>query len=538
MLTLNREYIADPSKRGEWKAAGVTMPAHDIGEAALRTAQSPRWLHIGAGGTFRGVIAMLQQQLLDAGEADSGIIAAETFDYDIIDRICDPCDNISLLVRAHPDGSVRMNAVASVTEAFRTDINIERMREIFKSPSLQMVSFTITEKGYDLTDINGELTRDVKCDMSSGFWSVKHTVSVVTSMMFERFRNGCAPIALLNMDDCHRGGDILRDAMLRVASEWRAGGFVDCKFLKYLTDDNTVSFPCGIIDNITPPPSESVYEMLTDAGIADMSPLVTPRGSIAAPFVNAELPLRVVIEDRFPAGRPPLEKAGVFFSDKMTVHGSGLVKLSACFDPILAALAPCGCLLGCGSIAQEMSDPLIKSLVMKVGYEEGLPAVTASGIFHPEEYLREIIEDRLTNRFLHDTPQRVAANMSRRMPMCFGVTIKAHMERPGLNAGGMTGIPLVIASWFRYLMGIDDRLMPMPVSDDPMMCEITRDMDGVKAGEPESYRGQLRRSLSNPALFSVDLYEAGLGDKVESFFVQMLAGKGATERTLRSNLKN
>jgi fructuronate reductase len=278
--------------------------------------------------------------------------------------------------------------------------------------------------------------------------------------------------------------------------------------------------------------------MLTDAGIADMSPLVTSRGTRTAPFINAELPLRVVIEDKFPAGRPPLEKAGVYFSDKMTVRGSGLVKLSACFDPILAALAPCGCLLGYGDIAKEMSDPVIKSLVMKIGYEEGLPAVTACGIFKPEEFLREVIEDRLTNRFLRDTPRRATADMSRRMPMCFGVTIKAHIERPDLNPEGMTGIPLAIASWFRYLMGIDDSLMPMPVSDDPMLSEITKDMEGVKAGEPESYRGQLRRFLSNPALFLVDLYEAGLGDKVESFFVQMLAGKGASARTLKSNLEN
>ncbi|MDR3353870.1 MAG: mannitol dehydrogenase family protein [Synergistaceae bacterium] len=536
MLRLEREYIDDPLKRGEWRDAGIKLPDYDIGEVVLSTVQTPRWLHFGAGSTFRGVIAMLQQQLLDAGETDGGIIAAESFDYDIIDRVCAPYDNISLLVRTPSSGDVRMDVVASVAEAFRTDIHIERLREVFSSPSLQMVSFTITGKGYDLTGINGDLTQDVRHDISSGLWNVRHTISIVTSMMFERFKSGCAPIALVSMDDRARNGEILRDAMLKIAAEWCAGDFVEDDFIEYLKDEDVVSFPCSIIDNITARPSEMTYEMLTDAGIADMSPLITSRGAYAAPFVNAELPLRVVIEDRFPAGRPPLEKAGVCFSDKRTVLDSGFVKLSACFDPVQAALALGCCLLGYGDAAQGMGDPVIRALVMRVGYAEGLPAITASGVFEPEKFLKEAVEERLTNRFLHDDPRRAAEDLSGKMPTCLGVTIKTHMERPDLSTDGMIGIPLVIASWFRYLMGVDDRLTPMPLSGGPMLDEITKSLDGVKVGEPESYRGQLRRFLSNPALFSVDLYEAGLGDRVESLFVQMLAGEGAAARTLKSNL--
>ena len=49
--------------------------------------------------------------------------------------------------------------VASVTESLKADFQFAedwgRLVEIVKAPSLQMISFTITEKGYALKDIHG-----------------------------------------------------------------------------------------------------------------------------------------------------------------------------------------------------------------------------------------------------------------------------------------------------------------------------------------------------------------------------------------------
>ena len=63
-----------------------------------------------------------------------------------------PHDNIGALVTLKSSGSVEKTVVGSIMEALSADSENEadwaRLREIFRSPSLQMVTFTITEKGY------------------------------------------------------------------------------------------------------------------------------------------------------------------------------------------------------------------------------------------------------------------------------------------------------------------------------------------------------------------------------------------------------
>lgn len=76
----------------------------------------------------------------------------------------------------------------------------------------------------------------------------------------------------------------------------------------------------------------------------------------------------------------------------------------------------------------------------------------------------------------------------------------------------------------------------MEVSADPMKEELTQALSGIEAGKPESYNGQLKPILSNASIFGVDLWEAGLGEKIERIFVEELAGKGAVRAALQKYL--
>ena len=145
--------------RAAWEAAGVTLPNYDWKTMCAETEAHPTWVHFGAGNIFRGFIAQLQHQLLNQGLVQGGIVAADTFDYDNITKIYDPFDSLTMLVMLMPDGSMKKEVVASIAKGLRAGAafpqDMEQLKAIFRSPSLQMISFTITEKGYALTNLQG-----------------------------------------------------------------------------------------------------------------------------------------------------------------------------------------------------------------------------------------------------------------------------------------------------------------------------------------------------------------------------------------------
>ena len=99
------------------------------------------------------------------------------------------------------------------------------------------------------------------------------------------------------------------------------------------------------------------------------------------------------------------------------------MKVTTCLNPLHTALAVYGCLLGYTLIADEMKDPDLKRLVERIGYTEGLPVVTDPGIIRPEAFLKEVLEQRLPNPFMPDTPQRIACDTSQKVPIRFGETV-------------------------------------------------------------------------------------------------------------------
>ena len=140
--------IKNGNLSAEWAEKGYELPKFDIEAVKAKTHAEPTWVHFGAGNIFRGFIAALQQRLLNEGLADRGIIAADTFDYDIIDKIYTPFDNLTMNVTLNPDGTTSREIIGSVAEGLRANSAdaemMARFKQIFTDPSLQMISFTIT----------------------------------------------------------------------------------------------------------------------------------------------------------------------------------------------------------------------------------------------------------------------------------------------------------------------------------------------------------------------------------------------------------
>lgn len=536
MMKLTLEGIKD---KAAWEAAGISLPEYDVEAVVAETKEAPEWVHFGAGNIFRIFLGGIADQLLAAGACQKGITCVETFDFDVIDKIYKPYDNLVLAVTLKADGSTDKAVLGSLTEAIKAQTadagQWNRLKEIFCNPGLQMISFTITEKGYALKGADGAYFPFIQADIDNGPEKAGSAMAVVCALLYERYLAGKLPLAVVSMDNCSHNGEKLNSSILAMAEEWAAKGFVEAGFVEYLSDESKVSFPWSMIDKITPRPAESVCAELEKAGVEGMSPVVTSRNTYIAPFVNAEGPQYLVIEDKFPNGRPALEKAGVYMTDRDTVNKVERMKVTTCLNPLHTALAVYGCVLGYTLIADEMKDEELKKLVHEIGPVEGMPVVTDPGILSPEEFVNEVIQVRIPNPFMPDAPQRIATDTSQKVGIRYGETIKAYMAKYG-DAKKLKAIPLAIAGWCRYLLAVDDKGGRFELSSDPMIPELTKALEGIVVGEPDSYRGQLKPILSNVNIFGVNLYEAGIGETIEAMFVEEIAGPGAVRAVLKKYL--
>ena len=286
-----------------------------------------------------------------------------------------------------------------------------------------------------------------------------------------------------------------------------------------------------MIDKITPRPHPMVEEQLIADGLEDISPFVTSKHTYTAPFVNAEKTQYLVIEDKFPNGRPPLEDVGVIITDRDTVNKVEKMKVCTCLNPLHTCLAVYGCLLGDTSIAEEMKDPQLKAFIDRMSHEEGMPFVVDPGVIDPARFLKEVLTERFPNPFMPDTPQRIATDTSQKLSIRYGETIKAYMASDSRRASELKLIPLVLAGWLRYLTGIDDQGEPFEVSPDPLYASMKEKLGDMKPGSCVDAE-RLRPILSDASIFGVNLYQCGLADKVIGYFEELMAGKSAVRRTL------
>ncbi len=130
-----------------------------------------------------------------------------------------------------------------------------------------------------------------------------------------------------------------------------------------------------------------------------------------------------------------------------------------------------------------------------------------------------------------DTPQRIATDTSQKVGIRYGETIKSYVAKYG-DAKKLEAIPLAIAGWLRYLLGVNDQGEAFERSSDPMLESLTEAVKGIELGKPETVGDKLKPILSNENIFGSDLYAVGLGEKIEELFKEEIAGKGAVRATL------
>ena len=529
------------NQRADFESHGVQLPAYDVAAVKAAGAEQPVWIHVGGGNLYRTFHAAIADDLLDEGLTGRGVVVADVRSPFAVDEVYRPNHDDILMVTMKEDGTLGERVLASTAKSLfanpQRKADWDQMKAYFESPELQLITYTITEKGYGLKDSQGELTEAAKADIAMGPAAPKTAMGITAALLYVRFEAGAAPIAMVTTDNFSQNGKKFRDSVLVVAEGWAKNGLVPQSFVDYVSDESRVSFPWSMIDRITPNPSIDVEEKLVAEGFSGMDIKASPSGTAFAAFANTEVAHYLVVEDSFPNGRPALDRAGVILTDRKTAERADTMKVTACLNPLHTCLAIYGCLLGYTRIWQEMEDADLVALIKHLGYDEDLPVVEDPKVIDPKKFISELLEHRLPNKSLPDAPQRIATDTSQKIPVRYGHTIQAYVSA-GKDVSSLTYIPLVAAGWLRYLLGVDDEGNEFSLSPDPLLVEMQQHLASIELGcqDATAVHVAAQPILSNANIFGVDLYRIGLGGKVEGMFLEMLVAPGAVRKTIEKYL--
>ena len=166
---------------------GYALPKFDRTAVTENTKKNPRWIHFGAGNIFRAFQANVVQNLLNEGILDTGLIVAEGYDYEIIEKMNLPHDSYSILVTLKADGNVEKTVVGSVVESLALDsdntVSFARLKEIFETDSPPDGKLYHHRKRIQPRKRQGVILPDVKADMENGPEKPASYIGKVTSLL-------------------------------------------------------------------------------------------------------------------------------------------------------------------------------------------------------------------------------------------------------------------------------------------------------------------------------------------------------------------
>jgi mannitol 2-dehydrogenase len=414
----------------------VPAPAYD------RDLVTPGVVHFGVGGFHRAHQAMYLDRLMNEGQAlDWGICGVGVMPADRkMKEVLEAQDGLYTLVLKHSDGTYEPRVIGSIVEYLFAPDDPEAVIEKMADPAIRIVSLTVTEGGYNISDVTGEFDAanpDVARDLEPG--AVPGTTfGLITEALRRRRDRGLVPFTVMSCDNLQGNGDLARRAFTTFARlrDPDLGDWVERK----------VSFPNCMVDRITPVTTDADRAEVTERfGIQDEWPVV------CEPFTQW------VLDDAFTAGRPPYERAGVqLVAD---VEPYELMKLRL-LNAGHQALCYFGYLCGYRLVHEAAQDPLFRAFLLGYMDEEATPTLPPVPGVDLGEYKHTLIE-RFSNPQVRDTIARLCAESSDRIPKWLLPVVRLQLG----TGGEIRRSAAVVASWARYAEGVDEQGEPIEVAD-------------------------------------------------------------------------
>jgi len=297
-------------------------------------------------------------------------------------------------------------------------------------PEIRIVSMTITEGGYFI-DASGKFNPAHPAIAADGQnpATPKTVFGLIVAGLKARKDKGIEPFTVMSCDNIPHNGVVTANAIVGTAK------LSDPAFADWIKIN--VSFPNGMVDRITPATSQREIDFLKDNfGIEDNWP------------VYCEEFKQWVLEDKFPMGRPALEKVGVTFVPDVTPYEHMKIRI---LNGGHAAIAYPAALMDIHFVHESMENDLIRAFLAKLENEEIIPIVPPVPDTSLADYFK-LIERRFLNPKIADTIPRLAQDGSNRQPKFILPSTLDNLSQ----GRDVVGLALVSALWCRYFFGKSD----------------------------------------------------------------------------------
>jgi mannitol 2-dehydrogenase len=421
-------------------AALTRLPPGVSGPKYKRSDLSAGIVHIGVGNFHRAHQAVYLDDLFNAGvDRDWAIVGVGVREPDIAmrEKLAEQ-DWLTTVVEQEADA-----ATAHVTGAmidFVKPFDVAATLDLLSRPAIRIVSLTVTEGGYYISPAtqrfdptHPDIVEDARQPASP-----TTAFGLIVAGLARRRRASVAPYTVMSCDNIPGNGHVTRNAVAGLAE------LADPELARWIRAH--VAFPDSMVDRITPATTDRERSILRDQyGLEDNWP------------VFCEEFRQWVVEDKFPAGRPALEKVGVTFTSDVAPYE--LMKIRILNGGHAAIAYPAG-LLDIHFAHEAMEDQQIATFLATLTKRETIPVVPPPPKVDLEAYRIKVAE-RFANPKIGDTVSRLCFDGSNRQPKFVLPTV-----RDRLKAGAsVKGLALVSALWCRYCYGETESGKTIPPND-------------------------------------------------------------------------
>lgn len=503
-----------------WQGKRVALPAYDRQRVPVKS------LCFSAGRMAYGHTGDILQDLLNTDPAVGVMIGVETYSA----RYCTELAASDYLMTQLIFGEAKDEVMPKVQGAIRSVLFVDdktdtltwrKLMLLAHDPAIQFATINAPEGVYGVVYTGGDFAEPVsaavKQDMTEG--TVTSDPGKWTAFARERFA-ARLPFALVSCTNFSGNGHYTGATVRTVAQAWEEKGFAPKGFVDYLSDPAQFSFPNCMIDRIAVPPDAKTQQVMDELGIL-------------SPIVVTEKTRYWVVEDLFPAGRPPFERAGGVimestYDDVKKYEDMKLRILNMCHS-LIAGL---GVLLGYQGqygIHRAMQDADLRAIIDRI-ITIVIRTIDHPTHMNPHDFAKDTIL-RLNNPNIPDDPMRIAFNASAKMLPRFLDTYYAGQAR-GMHNDELDIVLLPVAGFLRYTLGVDDAGKPYTLADDPIRDTLVACGQKAQLGDPVSVTA-LETLIANAGIMGKNLFEHGAtGKRLSAMTAGMLQGTNAVRQTL------